>query len=168
MPALTLRLVPRWREGRGKGMAGVEDVRVPTVVQAPLSAGFPVLPPVLLPSSTPAMPFPLWGEGVAVSLCIGQSLSALPPSVHRREAPAASSLDLQQMISPEARGSYRGHGSNQKAGPGRVSIVTPGLSRAVNRLAPVLHSVAPLRVTARRPAVKTEPPPGLRLFHSLL
>jgi len=152
MPAVTLRLGPCWRRGRGRGMAGVECARFPTVVRHPLSAGFAVLPPVPLPPSTPAMPLSLWERGVAVSLSKSESLSALPPLFRRRGALAASSLDLQQMTPTDAVGSSRGKGRNRKEGPRGVERVPAGLSRSVNRRAPVRRFASALRVTARRPA----------------
>lgn len=149
---VTLRLIPGWRRGRARGMAGVERVRVPTQDRPPLSAGFAVPAPGLLPPSTPAMPLALWERGVAERISIVDILIRLPPLFRRREGLAASSLDLQQMISTGQVGSCERHTRNQKAGPRGVERVPAGLSRAVNRRAPVRRFASALRVTARRPA----------------
>ena len=150
--AVTLRLVPCWRRGRARGMAGVEDARSATQVRHPLSAGFAGPAPLPLPSSTPAMPLSLWGGGVAVSLSIVESLTAPRPLFMWRKGRPASSLDLQQMRTTGQVKSSTRHARNQKAGPRGVERVPAGLSRAVNRRAPVRRFASALRVTARRPA----------------
>jgi len=148
----TLRFHASCGRGGGRGMAGVERLRSKTLVPLVFVRARGVPSPGPLRRSTPAMPLPPCGRGVAESLSECESLSAVSPLNDFPTRAEASSLDTEEMISTKSIG--RAVSQAQRRAPSRASFSSlPSGSIAPSSLVPrLLRFASAQRVTGRRPA----------------